>query len=96
MIGAINQRGASIKSQAQIRGEMNLVVVEAVELWKTRRGFSKPCGKAAEGRLSIGRQIHSLKRHDRHAAAIRAWSIRSRCVAMRISLSNRTSVVISL
>jgi len=75
---------------------MNLVVVEAVELWKTRRGFSKPCGKAAEGRLSIGRQIHSLKRHDRHAAAIRAWSMRSRCVAMRISLSNRASVVISL
>jgi len=27
---------------------MNLAVVEAVELWETRRGFSKPCGKAAE------------------------------------------------
>jgi len=41
---------------------MKLVVVEAVELWKTRGGFSKPCGKTAKGRLSIGRQIHSLKR----------------------------------
>jgi hypothetical protein len=47
---------------------MDIVVVEAVELWKTRRGFSKPCGKAAEGRLSIGRQIHSPIQHDRHAA----------------------------
>jgi len=39
-------------------------VVEAVELWKTRRGFSKPCGKAAlpKGWLSIGRQIHSWVR----------------------------------
>jgi len=26
---------------------MYLVVVEAVELWKTRRGFSKACGKVA-------------------------------------------------
>ncbi len=41
-----------VKSKSE---EMSLVVVEAVELWKTRRGFSKPCGKAAEGRLSIGR-----------------------------------------
>ncbi|MFV1963218.1 MAG: hypothetical protein ACC658_15455, partial [Acidimicrobiia bacterium] len=42
-------------------GIMDLAVVEGVELWKTRRGFSKPCGKAAlpRGRLSIGRQIHS-------------------------------------
>jgi len=39
---------------------MDLSAVEAVELWETHRGFSKPCGKAAEGRLSIGRQIHSL------------------------------------
>jgi len=40
---------------------INFAVVEAVELWKTRRGFSKPCGKAAlsKGWLSIGRQIHS-------------------------------------
>ena len=30
-------------------------------MWETRRGFSKPSGKAAlsKGRLSIGRQIHS-------------------------------------
>ena len=44
------------------RGEK--LVVEAVELWKTRRGFSKPCGKAAlpKGWLSIGRQIHSWVR----------------------------------
>ncbi len=42
-------------------GEDKFVVVEAVELWETRRGFSKPCGKAAlsKGWLSIGRQIHS-------------------------------------
>ena len=59
---------ASIKSQARIREKIDPVVVEAVELWKTRRGFSKPCGKVAEGQLSIGRQIHSLNRHNRHAA----------------------------
>jgi hypothetical protein len=43
---------------------MNLVVVEAVELWKTRREFSKPCGKAAlpKGWFSIGRQIYSWVR----------------------------------
>ena len=29
------------------------VVVEAVELWETRRGFSKPCGKAAEGQVRV-------------------------------------------
>jgi hypothetical protein len=36
---------------------MSLVVVGAVELWKTRRGFSKPCGKAARGRLSTFRFV---------------------------------------
>jgi hypothetical protein len=39
---------------------MDLAAVEAMELWETRRGFSKLCGKAAEGRLSEGRQIHNL------------------------------------
>jgi hypothetical protein len=45
-------------------GEDKFAVVEAVELWKTRRGFSKACGKAAlpKGWLSIGRQIHSWVR----------------------------------
>jgi hypothetical protein len=32
------------------------IVVEGGWLWETRRGFSKACGKVAEGQLSIGRQ----------------------------------------
>ncbi len=32
------------------------IVVEGGRLWETRRGFSKACGKVAEGQLSIGRQ----------------------------------------
>jgi hypothetical protein len=55
--------GASIACQGVI-GKDKFVVVEAVELWKTRRGFSKPCGKAAlpKGWLSIERQIYSWVR----------------------------------
>ncbi len=52
---------ASIACQGVI-GEDKFVVVEAAELWETRRGFPKPCGKAAGGRLSIRRQIHSWVR----------------------------------
>jgi len=32
------------------------IVGEGGWLWETRRGFSKACGKVAEGQLSIGRQ----------------------------------------
>jgi hypothetical protein len=63
---------------------MYFVVVEAVELWKTRRGFSKPCGKAAlpKGWLSIGRQIHSWVRRGsrgrRGQILPQSWSPRPR------------------
>jgi len=39
-----------------VHGKKRRIVVEGGWLWETRRGFSKACGKVAEGQLSIGRQ----------------------------------------
>ena len=39
-----------------VHRKMRRIVVEGGWLWETRRGFSKACGKVAEGQLSIGRQ----------------------------------------
>jgi len=77
---------ASIKSQARFARRRGCESVGNPE------GFPRSVGRR-RSRLSIGRQSHSLAGH---AAAIRSCSRRARCDAIRVSLSYRASVVISL